>query len=262
MLARVLSAAVNEIEAFPVEVEVNCGRGDTVSLIAGSTLPKQTTGGRPPRRPRRIAGFSIAVVAWPVAALCGLGFLPSISRAAPTNEMILRAMSALQAAAPRAQSDPARPIFHITAPAQWMNDPNGPIYYNGFYHLFYQLHPFSDGDGPKILGARPQPRFGEMGSICPSRSGLPRRWVKPASGPVAAPINGSGEPMIFYTSIAAGQSAQTHAEQWAAIGDEDLITWRKSPANPVLVRILARRQEDLRLARSLHFPRPASGPSW
>jgi len=44
--------------------------------------------------------------------------------------------------------------------------------------------------------------------------------------------------MIFYTSIAPGTSAQTHAEQWAAIGDDDLIKWRKSPANPVLTESL------------------------
>jgi magnesium chelatase family protein len=35
MLARVLSAAVNGIEAFPVEVEVNCGWGDTLIVIVG-----------------------------------------------------------------------------------------------------------------------------------------------------------------------------------------------------------------------------------
>jgi magnesium chelatase family protein len=35
MLARVLSAAVNGIEAFPVEVEVNCGWGDTMIIIVG-----------------------------------------------------------------------------------------------------------------------------------------------------------------------------------------------------------------------------------
>jgi magnesium chelatase family protein len=35
MLARVLSAAVNGVEAFPVEVEVNCGWGDTVVVIVG-----------------------------------------------------------------------------------------------------------------------------------------------------------------------------------------------------------------------------------
>src|SRR5262249_4100468 len=35
-----------------------------------------------------------------------------------------------------------------------------------------------------------------------------------------------------------GKSAQTHAEQWAAIGDKDLITWSRSPANPVLSETL------------------------
>jgi beta-fructofuranosidase len=44
--------------------------------------------------------------------------------------------------------------------------------------------------------------------------------------------------MAFYTSIAAGKSPGNHAEQWAAIGDDDLITWRKSPANPVLTETL------------------------
>jgi hypothetical protein len=39
MLARVLSAAVNGIEAFPVEVEVNCGWGDTVIVTLSSYLP-------------------------------------------------------------------------------------------------------------------------------------------------------------------------------------------------------------------------------
>jgi len=39
MLARVLSAAVNGIEAFPVEVEVNCGWGDTIIVLIMSIPP-------------------------------------------------------------------------------------------------------------------------------------------------------------------------------------------------------------------------------
>jgi magnesium chelatase family protein len=35
MLARVFSAAVNGIEAYPVEVEVNAGWGDTIVIIVG-----------------------------------------------------------------------------------------------------------------------------------------------------------------------------------------------------------------------------------
>jgi len=39
MLARVLSAAVHGIEAFPVEVEVNCGWGDTIIVIVEAIPP-------------------------------------------------------------------------------------------------------------------------------------------------------------------------------------------------------------------------------
>jgi fructan beta-fructosidase len=35
-----------------------------------------------------------------------------------------------------------RPQFHFTPVRNWMNDPNGPIYYQGEYHLFYQYNPF------------------------------------------------------------------------------------------------------------------------
>ena len=35
MFAKVCSAAVNGIEAYPVEVEVNAGYGDTIIVIVG-----------------------------------------------------------------------------------------------------------------------------------------------------------------------------------------------------------------------------------
>jgi len=35
MFAKVCSAAVNGIEAYPVEVEVNAGFGDTIAMIVG-----------------------------------------------------------------------------------------------------------------------------------------------------------------------------------------------------------------------------------
>jgi hypothetical protein len=39
MLARVLSAAENGIEAFPVEVEVDSGWGDTLIVMTGAISP-------------------------------------------------------------------------------------------------------------------------------------------------------------------------------------------------------------------------------
>jgi beta-fructofuranosidase len=38
-------------------------------------------------------------------------------------------------------ADPRRPQFHLMPPANWMNDPNGPIYWHGKYHMFYQYNP-------------------------------------------------------------------------------------------------------------------------
>ena len=34
-------------------------------------------------------------------------------------------------------------ILHLKAPGNWMNDPNGFIYYKGQYHMFYQYFPYA-----------------------------------------------------------------------------------------------------------------------
>ena len=36
-----------------------------------------------------------------------------------------------------------RDRLHLRAPGNWMNDPNGFIYFQGKYHLFYQYFPYA-----------------------------------------------------------------------------------------------------------------------
>lgn len=45
-----------------------------------------------------------------------------------------------------------RPLFHVTASRGWINDPNGPIFHNGTYHLFFQWDPAGVRGNTKYWG--------------------------------------------------------------------------------------------------------------
>ncbi len=70
----------------------------------------------------------------------------------PTRRSVLKSLAATTLSlkrSPRAVAqipeaplhDPLRPAFHYLPARNWMNDPCGPIYYQGQYHLFHQYNP-------------------------------------------------------------------------------------------------------------------------
>jgi fructan beta-fructosidase len=55
------------------------------------------------------------------------------------------------------QSEMYRPAFHYTPASGWMNDPNGMVFANGKYHLFYQYYPKDIVWGPMHWGHAESP---------------------------------------------------------------------------------------------------------
>ena len=151
------------------------------------------------------------------------------------NPAIAQAMASVEAATAHAATDPRRPRFHFRPPANWMNDPNGTIFHDGYYHVFYQHNPYGDAWGHMHWGhgrSRDLVHWEHLPiALWPS---LELGEAHVFSG--CARVNGAGEPVLIYTSVAPGSDSGRARpnEQWAAVGDADWVTWRKHPANPVL----------------------------
>ncbi|KUG53879.1 glycosyl hydrolase family 32 [Kocuria rosea subsp. polaris] len=50
--------------------------------------------------------------------------------------------AAAASTAARSEAEPYRPGLHYTPEQNWMNDPNGLVYHQGVYHMYYQYNPF------------------------------------------------------------------------------------------------------------------------
>ena len=145
------------------------------------------------------------------------------------------AQTALEAAIPGAQGDPLRPRYHFAAPAQWMNDPNGTIFINGEYHLFYQLNPYAAHWGELHWGhakSRDLVHWEHLPiALTPAYASGEQHCFSGCC------VNDNGTPTIFYTSIGdllGLANVYRGAQQWKAIGDSTLTYWRRVDNNPFL----------------------------
>ncbi len=62
------------------------------------------------------------------------------SLALTTGAALTRKLSALELTQGQITRDPMRPQYHLLPAHGWMNDPCGPLYWKGRYHMFYQYN--------------------------------------------------------------------------------------------------------------------------
>jgi sucrose-6-phosphate hydrolase SacC (GH32 family) len=141
---------------------------------------------------------------------------------------------------PAYYSEPFRPQFHFTPEKNWMNDPNGLVFYEGEYHLFYQYNPFGNQWGHMSWGHAVSPdmvHWQHLPLALPEADG-----VMIFSGSAVVDWNNSsgfgknGKPPMV--AIYTGCRADSDGVQFECIAysNDKGRTWTKYAGNPVINR--------------------------
>jgi beta-fructofuranosidase len=136
----------------------------------------------------------------------------------------------------RFAADPHRPRYHFLPPANWMNDPNGPIWFDGRYHLFYQLNPDEAKWGNIHWGHAVSGDLIHWEdwpiALAPETEGIDTSGC--FSG--CAFVQEDGTPTLAYTGVPTteGKKGVRSDNQSLAVNHDRMLTWEKIPQNPVI----------------------------
>ncbi len=167
-------------------------------------------------------------------AAAGLPLLPRLLSGKKTEPSELCAKLA---------SDPLRPQYHLLPASNWMNDPNGPIYVRGRYHMFHQYNPkgavwgnmnWAHASSSDMVYWRQEPI-----AISPTPGGFDRDGVFSGSA-----VLDRGLATVIYTGVMPpgaeneatlrdGVHTWREVQCLAVSHDPDLRTWEKLP-HPVI----------------------------
>jgi levanase/levanbiose-producing levanase len=157
--------------------------------------------------------------------------------------------SSLDAARPKtapAETFRFRPAVHFTARDTWLNDPNGLVYYNGLYHLFFQNNPYGNVWGNMSWGHATSSDLlhwteHPVAIACDETEDIFSGSVVVDHGNTSG-FGTAHEPALvaIYTSAykAASENSGTQAQSLAYSTDAGM-TWQKYEGNPVLTRASA-----------------------
>jgi len=142
-------------------------------------------------------------------------------------------------------ADPLRPQYHLLPSHNWMNDPNGPIYFGGRYHMFHQYNPRGATWGNMHWAHATSPDMvhwqHEGIALAPTPGGPDSDGVFSGSAVVD-----KSKVAVIYTGVAPPSSdsdatLRDGIHTWretqclAIAHDEDLRTWNKIP-EPIIAK--------------------------
>jgi beta-fructofuranosidase len=150
----------------------------------------------------------------------------------------------------RLSADLLRPQFHLLPAKNWMNDPNGPIFWKGTYHMFFQYNPnaavwgdmhWAHATSPDMIHWKHLPL-----ALAPSPG-----WADSDGCFTGSAVDDHGTATILYTGVKTvapqfatlrdGSNSFREVQCLATSDDPELRTWTKwktpviePPADPLL----------------------------
>jgi len=164
-------------------------------------------------------------------------FLKSLGLGTASGLLLTRArLAAFAAASPDVAHDPLRPQYHLMPPHNWMNDPNGPIWWKGQYHLFYQLNPHAAVWGDMHWGHAISPDMIHWRhlpiALAPTPGGPDSEGCFSGSAVIF-----NGKPTLIYTGVQNAPPSETtihdgndklrETQMLAMAEDDQLLHWKK-----------------------------------
>jgi beta-fructofuranosidase len=164
------------------------------------------------------------------------------SLAVTTGAALSRKLRAFDLTDAQIAHDPMRPQYHLQPARGWMNDPCGPTYWNGRYHMFFQYNPhaavwgdmhWAHASSSDMIHWRREPI-----ALAPTPGGPDQDGCFTGTAVVA-----DGKPTFLYTGVQKvppdqatlrdGHSNLRETQCLAVAEDDALLHWRKLP-QPVI----------------------------
>ena len=137
-----------------------------------------------------------------------------------------------------------RPRFHFSPAKNWANDPNGLVYFDGEYHLFYQYNPFGSRQGHLSWAHSVSPdlvHWKHLPLAIPEKDSIMifsgSAVIDKNNGAAFAKKEGQVSMVAIYTANITPDSLKkenSRQEQHIAFSLDKGRTWTKYAGNPVL----------------------------